>query len=113
MCNLGHQCGCRKKTQAVCGFSHPWGQSKKWQWGQGVKKKTVCVLVLVSLAGASGKTELYPVVSCFKKLFSACRLLLRATWGWSIYALSFTQTQDKTSALVFNFILKVKQLWVL
>ena len=50
------------------------------------------VLVLISLAGASGKTELYPVVGYRKKLFSACRLLLRATWGWFIYALPLTQT---------------------
>lgn len=112
MCTLGHQCGHRKKPKLCVVSAIPGAKASNGSGGKGRRKK-LCVLVLVSLAGASGKTELYPVVSCCKKLFSACRLLLRATWGWSIYALSLTQTQEKTSALVFNFILKVKQLWFL
>lgn len=48
----------QEKNKLCVVLAIPGGQSKQWQWGQGVKEKKP-----VGLASASGKTVLHPVVS--------------------------------------------------
>lgn len=83
--NLGHQCGHRKRNKLHVASDLAVAAGAR---GEG---KNPHALLSVSLANVSGKTELYPIVSCPEKAFSAHRSLLSATWEWSIHALSLIQ----------------------
>lgn len=61
MCNSSHQCGGRKKNKLCVASAIPVAKASNGSGGRGDQKNHV--LVRVSLAGASGKRELYPVVS--------------------------------------------------
>lgn len=88
---LGSSVWSQEKKPSSVGLQPSLGPGQAVAAGARGEGKKARVQVFVSLAGVSGKTELYPVVSCPEKPFSAHRSLLRATWGCSIRALSLTQ----------------------